>query len=119
DVESDQLNLMRQLRFKQFFISLIAISIETAIGKKCDPQMVAFSTDSAKTQSLLELIARWSPIVDTMLSLITAIPEAKEFGSRLSDEQFLPSLSKQINALLHAMGAAEKHKGFADIVAGT
>ena len=118
-VESDQLALMRNLRFKPFFIALMAVTIETALGKHCDPQTVAFAPYAAKSSSLIELTARWAPLVDSLMALVTASGEAKEFGSRLSDEGYIPSLAKQVNALLHAMGAAEKHKHFAELVTGT
>jgi hypothetical protein len=114
-VEADQLALMRNLRFKSFFIAIAAATIETILGKHCDSQTIAFSPQASLEHSLVELAARWTPVVDSLLALITATPEAKDFSSKLSDEAFIQTLAKQINALLHAMGAAEKHKAFADL----
>lgn len=118
-VEAAQLSLMRNLRFKPFFIALMAATIETALGKKCDPQIVAFSQNASKDHSLAGLAAKWTPVVETLLALVTASDDTKDFGTKLSDDQYIPVLAKQMNALLHAMGAAEKHKAFSDLVVGT
>ena len=72
--------------------------------------------EAAKDNTLTQLTARWAPLVDTLLALVTASAEAKDFGSRLSDENYVPTLAKQTNALLHAMGSAEKHKNFAELI---
>lgn len=115
-VEEDQLALMRNLRFKSFFIALVAATIETAIGKKCDPQTIAFSPTAATSHSLVEFAARWAPVVETIISLVTASDIASDFASNMSDESFLPTLSKQINALLYAMKAADQHSSFSELV---
>ncbi|ASG23835.1 AIPR family protein [Nitrospirillum viridazoti] len=118
-VESDQLSLMRNLKFKAFFTAMVASTIETALGKKCDAQTIGFSHEASMSNTLVELIARWSPVVDTLLALITATDSVKDFGVMLSDDTFIPNLAKQVNALLHAMGAASKHSAFAELVTGT
>ncbi len=118
-VETEQLGLMRNLRFKSFFIALMAMTIETAIGKKCDVQTVGFTSGAAGESSLLELAARWAPVVETLLALVTASEETKNFSSHLSDENYIQSLAKKMNALLHAMEAAKKHAVFAALVVGT
>ena len=118
-VEAEQLALMRSLRFKAFFIALMAMTIETAIGRKSDAQTIGFTPDAAKANSLVELAARWAPVVDTLLALITASDETKDFAANLSDEAYMSSLAKKMNALLHATGAAKKHEPFAELVAAT
>ena len=107
------------MKFKSFFVALIAATIETALGKKCDPQTVAFSPQASKESSLIELVARWAPLVDTLLALVTATDDTKDFGGKLSDDQYIPALAKQMNAMLHAMGGAEKHKSFSEMVVGS
>ena len=118
-VEADQLALMRNLRFKSFFIALMAATIETALGKKCDPQTVAFSQQASQGHSLVELAARWTPVVETLLALVTASESTKDYGAKLSEDLYIPALAKQMNALLHAMSAVEKHKSFVSLVVGT
>jgi len=118
-IEADQLALMRNLRFKPFFIALTSATIETALSKRCDPQTVGFSPEAAGSHSLVELVARWAPVVDTLLALVTASEVARDFGAKLGDENFIPGVAKQINALLHAMGSAKQQAAFADLVAGT
>ena len=118
-VEAEQLALMRNLRFKPFFVSLVAVTIETAIGKRCDAQTIGFSPQAAKDHSFVELVARWAPVVDTLLALVTASEIAKDVSTNLADENFIPVLAKQINALLYAMASAKQHAAFADLVTGT
>lgn len=118
-VEAEQLSLMRNLRFKSFFIALMALTIETAIGKKCDAHTIGFTPDAAKANSLVELAARWAPAVETLLALVTASDETKSFSSSLSDDGYIQGLAKKTNAMLHAMDAAKKHEAFAGLVAGT
>jgi len=115
-IEEQQLAFMRNLRFKAYFTALVAATIETALGKKCDPLTVAFGPDPAKSNTLVELVARWIPLVETMLALITALPEAKDFASNMGDEEFFGKLASQLNGLLHASEAAKKHHAFAELV---
>ena len=117
-VEAEQLALMRNLRFKAFFIALMALTIETAIGKKCDSRTIGFTPATSKADSLVELAARWAPVVETLLALVTASDEIKNFSSSMSDESYMQALAKKVNALLHAMDAAKKHAPFAEHVAG-
>lgn len=118
-VEENQLTLIRNLRFKAFFISMMAETIETAIGKKCDAQTIGFTPEAAKANSLVELTARWAPVVETLLALLTGNAETKQFATSLSDEGYLKSLSEKVNAMLQATEAAKKHAAFAELVAGT
>ena len=117
-VEAEQLALMRNLRFKAFFIALMALTIETAIGKKCNSRTIGFTPATSKANSLVELAARWAPVVETLLALVTASDEIKNFSSSMSDESYMQALAKKVNALLHAMDAAKKHAPFAEHVAG-
>ena len=118
-VEENQLALMRNLRFKAFFVSMMAATIETAIGKKCDAQTIGFTPEAAKAHSLLELTARWAAVVETLLALLTGNAETQAFSTSLSDENYMQGLSNKINAMLQAMEAAKKHVAFAELVSGT
>jgi hypothetical protein len=42
----------------------------------------------------------------------------KDFSTNLADDNFIPVLAKQINALLYAMGSSKQHAAFADLVIG-
>ncbi len=118
-IEESQINLMRNLRFKAFFIAMMAATIETAIGKKCDAQTVGFTPESGKEYSLVELTARWTPVVESLLALLTGNEETKNFSSYLSEDTYLSTLANKISAMLQAMEAAKKHAAFAELVAGT
>lgn len=118
EVEQQQLGLMRNLRFKHFFIALMAATLETAIGKRCDPLAVAFAQSTAEKHTIAELGALWAPLVETLLALLTASDDAKDFGSRFHDENYILGLAKQIKAFLLMNKAAEKHEAFAKFVLG-
>lgn len=117
EVEQRQLDLLRNLNFKPFLIAVIAGSLETVVGVKTDPATVAFRPDVAKDSTLVELTARWAPVVDTFLSLVTATTDASSFYKGMSEETFLPTLRVQMNALLVASSAPTTHKSFSELIA--
>jgi hypothetical protein len=116
-VEDLQLRLLRNLNFKPFLISVIAHSLETIVGKPCDLLTTAFSPDAAKGASVAALAARWLPVVETFLPLLTSIVKVDEFFRNLSkDDGYIQSIKLQMDAMLAATGAAEKNASFAALV---
>ena len=71
-VEEQQLALLRNLRFKAFFIAVVAEVFKSVIMRKVDSLTVAFKPDvaMADANSLVELTAKWGPIVDQILSFV-------------------------------------------------
>jgi hypothetical protein len=117
-VEEKQIALLRNLNFKPFLIAVIANGLETVVGVPCDSMIVGFKPNQVQGTSLAELSARWVPIVDTFLPLLTAVVQADTFFRKLSSEDgYLASVKTQMDAMLMATGAAEKHKNFATMVA--
>ncbi|HEV2552693.1 MAG TPA: AIPR family protein [Bosea sp. (in: a-proteobacteria)] len=117
-VEELQIALLRNLNFKPFLMAVIAGSLETVVGVPCDPMIVGFKPDQAKNTTLADLSARWGPIVDSFLPLLTAVVQPEAFFRRLSDEKnYLAAVKMQMDAMLTATGAADKHKTFAKLVA--
>ncbi|MGX5722839.1 AIPR family protein [Shinella zoogloeoides] len=117
-VEEKQIALLRNLNFKPFLMAVIANSLETIVGVPCDPLTTGFKPQQAKNTTVAELSARWVPVVDTIMPLLTAIVQPDTFFRRLSsDDGFLSIVKTSTDAMLTATGAAEKHKTFADMVA--
>ena len=78
---------------------------------------VGFKPQQAKNTSVAELSARWLPVVETILPILTAVVSPDTFFRSLSDDGFMPNVKSSVDAMLTATGAGEKHKTFADMVA--
>ena len=116
-IESRQLALLRNLNFKPFLISAIAKSLETIVGTACDPLTVGFRPEAVNDTVLAELSARWVPIVEAVLSLLTPLVEPDTFFKRLSSEDnFLEQIKAQLDAMLVATGQPERCQEFSIIV---
>lgn len=117
-VEAKQLALLKNLNFKPFLIAAIANSLETIVGAHCDPLTVSFKPASAKGTVVTDLAARWLPVVEAVLPLLTAIVEPDTFFKKLSSEDdFLGTVKTQLDAMLVATGQAEKCADFSSVVA--
>lgn len=116
-VEEKQLGLLRNLNFKPFLISVIANSLETIVGTPCDVRTVGFKATSAKGAGISELAARWLPIVEAFLPLLTAWVTPDSFFKELSgDDSYLEKIKAQIDAMMSATQAAGKHPAFVDMI---
>lgn len=117
-IEEEQLALLRNLRFKQFFIALIARSLETVVGKKVDTQTIAFSPDAAnaKNNSVVDLVARCTPIVESVLSFAATQVKPSEFALKVSEEGYFEDVVKHVGALLYASKAHIQHADFTKLV---
>ncbi|WP_417414956.1 AIPR family protein [Hoeflea sp.] len=119
-VEEKQIALLRNLNFKPFLMAVIANSLEVIVGVRCDPLTVGFKPSQAKNKSVAELSARWLPVIDSILPLLTAVVEPDTFFRKLSTEaNFLANVKTQTDAMLTATSAADKHRVFAEMVAPT
>jgi hypothetical protein len=72
--QEKQLRLARHVKFKYFFMAVVAGSLEALLKKKVDRQSISFSTASsnAKTFTLEELSNKWLPIVSSLFSLFSS-----------------------------------------------
>lgn len=117
-VEEKQLELLRNLNFKPFLISAIANSLEAIVGVPCDLRTVGFKPDVAKGNGVNELAARWLPVVEAFLPLLTTQVKADTFFRTLtSDEGYLATIKTQMDALIMATQLGNAHKTFAELVA--
>jgi hypothetical protein len=117
-VEEEQLGLLRNLRFKQFLIAVTARSLETVIDRKVDTFTVAFSPDAAKTSNntLVELVARWTPVVESVLSFVAIKVSPPELSLSVSNEAFLDEVARNGSTLLYASRASQQHEDFSRLV---
>jgi len=103
-VEEKQLALLRNLRFKQYFIGIVSAVFENILGRKIDPETIAFSPTAAKVanNSLVALVASWSKIVEVVLSFVASQISAEDFSKRFGDEDILVSVAGTVGALLYS-----------------
>ena len=110
ELEAQQLRLMRYLRFKNFLIAVTARCLESVIGQRVNLDIVAF-TPAAATQTLIELAAAWSPVVEAPLSLVVTRVPPDQVGDILSQDGIIELISKDVNALAYA---GRKHLPFGE-----
>lgn len=116
-IEERQMNLLRVLNFKAFFIAVIANSIETIVGRPCDVRTVGFKPLAVLGNGVNELAARWSPIVETFLPLLTAIVKPDEFFRDLTaNENYLEDVKGQMDGFLSSTQPAGKHAAFVEMI---
>jgi AIPR protein len=118
-IEEDQLALLRNLRLKPFLIAVTARTLESIIGRRVDPMTVAFSpaAAAASTNGLVDLIARWAPLVEGILAFVTTKVTTAELSVRIPEEGYLVEVAKHVGAMLYASRAPEQYAEFAALVA--
>lgn len=102
-IEETQLALVRNLRFKHFFMAVIGKVLEPIINKRVDLSTVAFSPEASTASkfTLIELTATWMPVVKTILPLVgTQI--TGDISEQLANENALVNISNQVAALIYA-----------------
>ncbi len=117
-LEERQLAILRNLRFKQFLISVVAMSLEPIIGRKVDPCTVAFSPEAAMAakNSLVDLVAAWTPVVEAILSFVETRVVAAEFSVRVAEDGFRDEVANHVSALLYAGKAPSQFADFARLL---
>lgn len=116
--EENQLLLLKNLNFKPFLIAAIANSLEAVVGRRLDPMTVAFQPSAIEGVGMAELTARWLPVVEAMLPLLSALPGIQDFYTSLtSDDSYLDGIKSQLDAMLIATRQPEQLADFSATVA--
>lgn len=103
EIEQRQLARVRNLKFKNFFISIMSRCLETVIGKRVETRAVAFNMQTCQRSnfSLFELAAKWRPVIDPVLGFVcTKLDE--DVTEELKKEKRLESIVGEVNALIYA-----------------
>ena len=84
-LEENQLALLRNLRFKHFFVAVTSAILETTLGRKVAADTVAFSpiAGSISTNSIEALVAGWSPVVEAVLAYVCTKVNPADYGNKL------------------------------------
>lgn len=121
DSEKKQLILFRNLRFKNFFISIVGRCFEQLIGIPVDLSEINFSPEASKREnySLNDIIAIWSPIITMMLAYTAAIVGKDDISLIMKSENGLHDISSKVGSIIYASlisGSIPKIDTFKEIV---
>lgn len=121
DSEKKQLILFRNLRFKNFFISIVGRCFEQLIGIPVDLSEINFSPEASKREnySLNDIIAIWSPIITMMLAYTAAIVGKDDISLVMKSENGLHDISSKVGSIIYASlisGSIPKIDTFKEIV---
>lgn len=118
EMEEKQLLLMRNLRFKFFFVYVMSRLLEVFLGQKVDLETVAFSAEaaSAKANSIVALIALWSPLVEAALAYTATLLSGSDLARQIGEQEAVDKIYCQVESLLYAGRNALKTEAFRKIV---
>lgn len=112
-LEEQQLTLLRNLRFKFFFLSILAKAIEPIIGRRIDIGTIAYSTETAQiaNNTLTALVASALPIVTCVLSLVCTQVRPDNLSEIMAKDDGVDSVATIVSALMLSTNAGAQ---FAD-----
>lgn len=102
DDESIQVSLFRNLKFKMFFIAVIAECLEIIVDFKVDKKKIAFTDEFSKAE--LEIMKeRWKIFAKSVLSFMVAKLNNLDINVYIQDKEKFISLCREIKALFNVM----------------
>lgn len=107
----------RHVRFKYFFMAIVAESLESLLNRPVVISEIRFNTASSTAHNftLTELIGKWKPVVETILALTIPLIQGDP-GETFSSSVEKVRISKTVESLIIASGLAEKHTSFAELI---
>lgn len=107
ELEKKQLVLLRNLRFKYFFITIFGKTLDVIIGKNVDLSQIGFTPNycKANNKSLNDLIAETLPIINLVLTYSSTFIN-EDLGEFIRKENSAKTLSDQVKSIIYAQEAA-------------
>jgi hypothetical protein len=107
ELEQKQLVLLRNLRFKYFFISVFGKTLDVILGKNVDLSQIGFTPNYCKAdlKSINDLIAETLPIINLVLTYASTFIN-EDFGEFIRKENSAKILSDQVKSIIYAQEAA-------------
>jgi len=104
EIEEKQLNLLRYLRFKFFFISVFGKCLESLLGQRVDLRQVGFTPDASETnkKTINDLVVDLLPVVNIVLTYTSSAINGKEFNDILMEENPVERISNQVSSIIYA-----------------
>ncbi|MCH5340450.1 MAG: AIPR family protein [Acetatifactor sp.] len=102
DDETIQVSMFRNLKFKMFFIAVIAECIEVIVDFKVDKKKIAFTEEFAKKE--FEVMKEyWKVFIKSVLSFMVAKLNDLDINVYIQDKEKFGSLCREIKALFKIM----------------
>ncbi|MDD3788333.1 MAG: AIPR family protein [Petrimonas sp.] len=107
DLEQKQLVLLRNLRFKYFFISVFGKTLNVILGRNVDVSQIGFTPNYCKVanKSLNDLIAEVLPVINLVLTYSSTFI-SEDFGEFIRRENAANTLSDQVKSIIYAIESA-------------
>lgn len=107
DLEKKQLALLRNLRFKYFFMTVFGKTLDVLMGRSVDITQLGFTPVYSKlsNKSLNDLVAEVSPVVSLVLTYASTFI-SKDFAEYIREENIANSLATQVKSIIYAQEAA-------------
>jgi hypothetical protein len=102
-IEKAQLSLLRNLRFKYFFISTLGACLEQILGEPVDLREVAFQPEFAKRENktINDLVAICLPIVAITLTHVTSVLPG-DLSEVMKRAEAFVDFSRKVSSLIYA-----------------
>ena len=107
DIERKQLTLLRNLRFKYFFISVFGKCLDVILNKNVDLPQVGFKPNYCKAdqKTINDLVAEIIPVISLVLTYSSTFI-TQEFSEYIRIENAAKTLSDQVKAIIYAQETA-------------
>lgn len=104
EIEEKQLLLLKNLRFKFFFISIFGRCLEPLLNQKVTIKQIGFNPEVSKTsnKSINDLVVEILPVVNIVLTYVTTIINGKDFSEVLEEDDPVTRISNQVSSIVYA-----------------
>ena len=119
ELETQQLTLLRNIRFKFFFITVVANVLEALLNKRVDKETIGFTPEAAKStnNTIIELTAMWTPIIEAILTFVSTSIDIDNFSQDVRNEAYLNEISDKVSAMLYATRGSLDIADFNELIA--
>jgi AIPR protein len=118
EIETQQLELFRSLKFKYFLIALTARTLESFVGKACNLESIGFTSEasSAKNRTLEELRDFWLPVVRAVTALLPAQLKGRDLSQMFSSEEELAPIAETMKGIIYVTRGNLSLGNFPDLI---
>lgn len=119
-LEEKQFVLLKNLRFKYFFVAVFGRCLESILGQKIHIKQVGFTPEYAKHQ-INELIVEILPVVNIVLTYVSTTINGKQLYEIFEEENPVERISAQVASIIYATltaspnSAIDKFRSFVQV----
>jgi len=107
--QEKQLRIARRVRFKYFFMSVVAACLESILKRKINIELIGFSVEASKSKNntVEQLAARWKPVAASLFSLL-ATQLGDDPTELLSDSSMVAKLAETLGGIVLATNLVDQ-----------